>query len=74
MAVVVATRHNPHIKEMNERLLANGKTKMMAIGAAMRKLVHFVMVYSNTNNLIKQIIASILNNLLDGGDGISNLI
>ncbi|OTG69856.1 IS110 family transposase, partial [Acinetobacter sp. ANC 4169] len=34
------TRHNPHIKEMNERLLANGKTKMMAIGAAMRKLVH----------------------------------
>ena len=25
---------------MNERLLANGKTKMMAIGAAMRKLVH----------------------------------
>lgn len=40
MAAVVATRHNPHIKEMNERLLANGKTKMMAIGAAMRKLVH----------------------------------
>ena len=40
MAAIVATRHNPHIKEMNERLLANGKTKMMAIGAAMRKLVH----------------------------------
>jgi len=40
MAAVVATRHNPHIKEMNERLLANGKTKMMVIGAAMRKLVH----------------------------------
>ena len=40
MAAIVATRHNPHIKGMNERLLANGKTKMMAIGAAMRKLVH----------------------------------
>lgn len=40
MAAIVATRHNPHIKEMHERLLANGKTKMMAIGAAMRKLVH----------------------------------
>lgn len=39
MAAVVATRHNL-ISKMNERLLANGKTKMMAIGAAMRKLVH----------------------------------
>jgi len=28
------------LKKINERLLANGKTKMMAIGAAMRKLVH----------------------------------
>lgn len=27
MAAVVATRHNPHIKEMNERLLANGKPR-----------------------------------------------
>jgi len=28
------------LKKINERLLANGKTKIMAIGAAMRKLVH----------------------------------
>jgi len=40
MAAIVATRHNPHIRGMNERLLVNGKTKMMAIGAAMRKLIH----------------------------------
>ncbi|AYA04381.1 IS110 family transposase [Acinetobacter sp. WCHAc010034] len=40
MAAIVATRHNPHIKGMNDRLLANGKTKMMAVGAAMRKLIH----------------------------------
>ena len=40
MAAIVVIRHNHHIKGMNERLLANGKTKMIAIGAAMRKLVH----------------------------------
>ncbi len=40
MAAVVAIRHNPHIKAMYERLLARGKTKMSALGAAMRKLVH----------------------------------
>lgn len=40
MAAVVATRHNPHIKALYARLLAKGKAKMAAIGAAMRKLVH----------------------------------
>lgn len=40
MAAVVATRHNPHVKTLYERLLAKGKSKMAAIGAAMRKLVH----------------------------------
>lgn len=40
MAAIVATRYNPHIKELSERLLAKGKTKMVAIAAAMRKLIH----------------------------------
>jgi len=40
MAAVVATRFNPHIKALYERLLAKGKSKMAALGAAMRKLVH----------------------------------
>jgi transposase len=40
MAAVVATKYNPHIKKLYERLLAKGKCKMLAIGAAMRKLVH----------------------------------
>ena len=40
MAAVVATRCNPHVKALYERLLARGKSKMSAIGAAMRKLVH----------------------------------
>lgn len=40
MAAVVAIRHNPHIKAMYDRLLTNGKSKMSAICAAMRKLVH----------------------------------
>ncbi|SNT70231.1 IS110 family transposase [Psychrobacter sp. LV10R520-6] len=40
MAAVVSTRWNPDIKAQYERLLANGKCKMQAICAAMRKLVH----------------------------------
>jgi transposase len=40
MPAVVAQRCNPHIKALNERLLARGKCKMAAIGAAMRKLAH----------------------------------
>jgi transposase len=40
MPAVVARRCNPHIKALNERLLAKGKSQMAAIGAAMRKLAH----------------------------------
>jgi transposase len=40
MAAVVATRHNPHVKAVYDRPLARGKSKMSALGAAMRKLVH----------------------------------
>jgi hypothetical protein len=36
----VATRYNPDIKALYERLCAKGKAKMAALGAAMRKLVH----------------------------------
>ena len=39
MAAVVAIQHNPDIKKQYERLLKNGKSKMSALGAAMRKLV-----------------------------------
>lgn len=40
MAAVACIRCNPDIKRQYERLLKNGKTKMSALGAAMRKLVH----------------------------------
>jgi transposase len=40
MAAVVATRHNPHLKALYQRLKANGKSKMSALGAVMRKLAH----------------------------------
>jgi len=40
MAAVVCIQYNPDIKRQYERLLKNGKTKMSALGAAMRKLVH----------------------------------
>jgi len=40
MAAIVASRHNPDIRRQYLRLLKRGKTKMSAIGAAMRKLVH----------------------------------
>jgi len=40
MAAIVAIRYNPHVKSLYDRLLTRGKTKMAALGAAMRKLVH----------------------------------
>ncbi len=40
MAAVVATRHNQDIQQQYKRLLKRGKSKMSALGAAMRKLVH----------------------------------
>ncbi|MDH5407826.1 MAG: IS110 family transposase [Gammaproteobacteria bacterium] len=40
MAAVVSIQYNPAIKIQYERLLKNGKVKMSALCAAMRKLVH----------------------------------
>lgn len=40
MAAIVATQYNPQVRAIYERLLAKGKSKMSALGAAMRKLVH----------------------------------
>lgn len=39
MAAISALHHNPDIKQQNQRLLKNGKSKMSALCAAMRKLV-----------------------------------
>ncbi|MCA1849673.1 MAG: transposase [Acidobacteria bacterium] len=39
---IVATRHNPYVREMSKRLKERGKCPMQVIGAAMRKLVHIV--------------------------------
>ena len=40
MAAVVAIQHNPDIQAQYQRLLRKGKSKMAALVAAMRKLVH----------------------------------
>jgi transposase len=40
LPAVVASKHNPDARALYERLLARGKSKMAAIGAVMRKLVH----------------------------------
>jgi len=39
LAAGVACQHNPDIKAQRERLLKAGKTKVQALGAAMRKLI-----------------------------------
>lgn len=39
MGAIVASTYNPDILRQKARLLKNGKTKMQALGAAMRKLV-----------------------------------
>jgi hypothetical protein len=40
MSAIVGLRHNLHVKALYQRLLDKGKTKMAALGAAMRKIVH----------------------------------
>lgn len=40
MAAVVSTQYNADITALYQRLVTAGKTKMSALGAAMRKLVH----------------------------------
>lgn len=40
MPALVAQRYNPHIRALTKRLLEKGKSKMAALGAAMRKLAH----------------------------------
>ncbi len=40
MPALTAIKYNPHIETLYHRLLSRGKSKMCAIGAAMRKLVH----------------------------------
>jgi len=40
LAAVSASNHNPDVRAQRDRLLKSGKTKMQALGAAMRKLIH----------------------------------
>lgn len=40
MPALAAMRHNPFVKQLRQRLLERGKSKMTIVGAAMRKLLH----------------------------------
>jgi transposase len=40
MPAIVATKYNPDVQALYQRLINAGKAKMSAIGASMRKLVH----------------------------------
>ena len=40
MCAIVASKYNPDVKALYERLIQAGKTPMSALGAAMRKLIH----------------------------------
>jgi transposase len=42
MPAMNAIRHNPIVKQLADRLKAKGKSPMVIIGAAMRKLLHLV--------------------------------
>ena len=48
VATLVATRHNPIIRAFYERLIANGKSKMVALVASMRKLLIILNVMVST--------------------------
>lgn len=40
MAALVASRHNPQLRKVYQDLIKRGKSKMSALGALMRRLVH----------------------------------
>jgi len=40
LAAVSASNHNLDVRAQRDRLIKSGKTKMQALGAAMRKLMH----------------------------------
>jgi hypothetical protein len=40
MPALVATQHDPNIRAFYQKLVDHGKTKMQAIVAVMRKLLH----------------------------------
>ncbi|NCC33364.1 MAG: IS110 family transposase [Chloroflexia bacterium] len=42
MPALTAIQHNPVVKALRDRLVARGKAKMAAVGAAMRKLLHLM--------------------------------
>lgn len=51
MPALVASRHDPNVKAFYEKLVAKGKTKMQAIIAVMRKLLHAIhgMLHTDTD-------------------------
>jgi transposase len=51
MPALVAAHHDPNVKAFYEKLLAKGKTKMQAIVAVMRKLLHAIhgMLHTDTD-------------------------
>jgi len=51
MATLVATRHNPVIREFYQRLLAKGKLKLVALVACMRKLLVILNAMIRDNKL-----------------------
>ncbi len=56
---ITATRCNADVKALYVRLLAKGKAKMVAIGAAMRKLVHIAFgVLKNRTPYVPQVTVS----------------
>ena len=51
MPALVATRRDANVKAFYDNLVAKGKTKMQAIVAVMRKLLHAIhgMLHTDTN-------------------------
>jgi transposase len=51
MPALVAVRHQPHLRAFYEHLLARGKTKLQALVATMRKLLHAIFGMFKHNQL-----------------------
>jgi len=58
MSTLVATKHNPLIRAMYERLVESGKPKMVALVACMRKLLIYLNAMIRENKSWKQFLQS----------------
>ena len=70
IAAVVASRYSPDVKALYEHLIAKGKSKMGALGQQCASWCNCALERGKTVRHIRQTLCSLVQQRLDGRDGI----